>query len=186
MRNRFRLHLVLFLVFIQFFVTAGIGEAAQIIRRPTRGRIYHGDFPGRLKAAQTQISVASQQSYVRTVGKSVAWVYFSNDWFRGKHFSLKTATWIRRRGSVPYIRLNIRSSANGLPEPVYTLKRIARGDFDVSLRRWARSARNFNYPLMVEYGFEVNGRWEPWNGFWNGRNIWSGGNPNIPDGRKRL
>ncbi len=186
MRNRFRLHLILFLIFVQFFVMTGTGEALQIIRRPTRGRIYHGDFPGFLTASQTQISIASQQSYVQTVGKSVAWVYFSNDWFRGDHFPLKTATWVRNRGAVPYIRLNMRSSANGLPEPVYTLERIARGDFDGDLRRWARAARDFNYPLMVEYGFEMNGRWEPWNGFWNGRSIRSGGNPSIPLGAARF
>ncbi len=76
----------------------------------------------------------------------------------------------------------MRSTPEGLPERVYTLRRIAAGDFDTSLRRWARNARDFNYPLLVEYGFEMNGRWEPWNGFWNGRSIKSGGDPNIPDG----
>lgn len=167
--------------------TAGTAEAVRIIRPPTRGRLYHGVYPGLYRPSETQISENSQSSYVQFVGKPTAWVLFTNDWFQNTRFPIKTASWIKRRGSVPYIRLNIRSTKSELPERKYTLARIIRGDFDARLRRWARGARDFKYPLIVDYGFEMNGRWEPWNGFWNGRAVKDAyGDPNIPDGPERF
>jgi beta-mannanase len=53
-------------------------------------------------------------------------------------------------------------------EKTFTLTRIIAGDFDEDLRAWARAAKAFNSPLLIEWGTEPNGDWFSWNGKWNG------------------
>ncbi|MBN1837971.1 MAG: hypothetical protein JW820_19085 [Spirochaetales bacterium] len=103
-------------------------------------------------------------------GKPAAWVYFSHNWYRSRGFPADTAAWIRDRGSTPFIRLMLSSSPDqNRPEGRFSLNRILQGAFDPDLCAWARGAREFDEPLFVEFGTEVNGRWFPWNGWWNGR-----------------
>lgn len=159
-----------------------------IIASPPAGSLYHGVYPGGVTGAEDDITDADVASYETSVAHQVAWVYFSNNWYRGRRFPWSTARMIRNRGSVPYIRLMLRSGPdNPRPEPVYKLTRILRGDFDASLRAWAYSARSFGTPLIVEYGTEVNGDWFSWNGRWNGGGRTTGyGSPTWPDGPERF
>ncbi len=121
------------------------------------------------------------------MGKTAAWVYFSHNWYRDRSFPLKTATWIRDHGATPYIRLMLRDRSPELPDPSFALDHILAGRFDDDLRAWARGARDFGSPIIVEYGTEANGRWFPWNGRWNGAGAKAGyGNPNRPDGPERF
>lgn len=176
------------------FALAGCGGGGgvpagpvQIITSPPAGQIYHAAFPGGV-TGEHDISLASLSSYETAAGKSVAWVYFSHEWWVGREFPLATATWIRNTGSVPYIRLMLRSSTEqNVAEPTFTLARIVSGEFDSDLRAWARAARDFGSPLMAEYGTEVNGSWFSWNGFWNGGGTTDGyGDPTLPDGPERF
>jgi len=41
------------------------------------------------------------------------------------------------------------------------------GEFDVDLRVWARDAKAFGSPILIEWG-RTNGNWFSWNGKWNG------------------
>jgi hypothetical protein len=108
-------------------------------------------------------------AYERAAGRQVAWVYFSNNWFRSRAFPKTTAEWIRSRGAVPFIRLMLRSSTDtDIAEPTFKLSRIINGDFDADLRAWGDAAKTFNTPLIVEWGTEANGQWFSWNGVWNG------------------
>ncbi len=140
---------------------------------PGAGRLYHGVFPGDDEssgdAEENAVTPATLASYERAVRKSAAWVYFSHNWYQGRAFPLPTATWIRRHGSLPFIRLMLRSSAaQDVAEPLFTPARIAAGEFDADLEAWGRAAAAFETPLLVEYGTEVNGSWFSWNGAWNG------------------
>ncbi|MEW5941434.1 MAG: glycosyl hydrolase, partial [Chloroflexota bacterium] len=120
--------------------------------------------------------------------KKALWVYFSHNWYEGRAFPLQTATWIREAGSIPYIRLMLRSDAEqNTAEPVFTLQAIADGQFDADLHNWCAAARDFGTPLLAEYGTEVNGEWFSWNGVWNGAGETAGyGDPNQPDGPERF
>jgi Glycosyl hydrolase family 26 len=42
------------------------------------------------------------------------------------------------------------------------LRRIARGRYDVPLRRWARQAASWGYPFFFLLDVEMNGPWEPY------------------------
>jgi hypothetical protein len=108
--------------------------------------------------------------------------------FFWRSFPLSTASWIRNAGSIPYIRLMLRSSEEqNVAEPTFTLDRIISGDFDDDLRIWARDARDFGSPLIGEYGTEVNGECFSWNGIWNGAGTLDGyGDPSEYDEPERF
>lgn len=155
---------------------------------PPPGSIYHGVFPGGRSGEEDDITPADLQSYEQLAGKSAAWVYFSHNWGKGRAFPLATAAWVRERGSVPYVRLMLRSRfEQNRPERTFTLERILAGEFDADLRAWAREARGFGTPLFAEFGTEANGRWFPWNAWWNGKERGKGyGDPATPDGPERF
>ena len=136
---------------------------------PDAGRLYHGVLPRGTTEPDSDVSPESLDGYERAVGRKVAWVYFSNDWFRSRAFPDHTAGWIRARGAIPFIRLMMRSQPQPLvTDPNFTLARIIGGEFDGDLTAWADAARAFATPLAVEYGTEVNGDWNPWSAPYNG------------------
>ncbi|NPV85758.1 MAG: beta-mannanase [Anaerolineae bacterium] len=165
-----------------------LATTPQKIIPPSQQQIYHGIFPGGISGEESDISLKDLQTYEQLAGKTAAWVYFSHNWYEGHDFPLDTANWIRDSGSVPYIRLMLRSSSQqGQPEPLYTLDAILSGEFDADLHRWAQSARLFGSPLLAEFGTEVNGEWFPWNGTWHGGGRLDGyGDNNYPDGPERF
>ncbi len=155
---------------------------------PPHGYLYHGVYPGGRTGEEDDLTLQDLRSYERAAGKAAAWVYFSHNWYRGRSFPRKTAEWIWKAGSVPYIRLMLRSSPEeDVADPLFTLAAINSGKFDADLRRWCEGARDFGFPLLVEYGTEVNGSWFPWNGAWNGGGRTDGyGDPKFPDGPERF
>jgi len=176
------------LVLLSLFVPQGSSSQTSNRANFRLPILFHGVYPGGQTGEEDDITPADLSSYEQTVGKTAAWVYFSNNWYRDRSFPLTTATWIRNAGSIPYIRLMLRDSPEqDQANKVFTLKRILAGEFDQDLRRWARSARDFATPLIAEYGTEVNGEWFPWNGVWNGGGSTKGyGDPALPDGPERF
>jgi len=143
------------------------GEPSVLV--PPSGKQYHGVFPAGSTQPDADISVPEIDAYQAAVGRPLAWVYFSNEWYVSKAFPGVTAEAIRSRGAVPFIRLHIRSQERQLmADPVYTLDNINAGQFDGDLRAWADGAKAFGTPVIVQYGTEVNGDWYPWSAKYNG------------------
>lgn len=137
---------------------------------PSASRYYHGVYPGGRTGEEDDITADDIAAYERAAGRSVAWVYFSNNWYRSRTFPEATASMIRARGAVPFIRLMLRSSPEqDVAERVFSLGSIAAGAFDADLRAWGEAARGFATPVIVEFGTEMNGEWFSWNARWNGR-----------------
>jgi hypothetical protein len=131
----------------------------QPILLPPSGKLYHGIYPGGKIGAEDDITLADLQSYESAAGKKAAWLYFSHNWYISRLFPLQTANWIRSAGSIPYIRLMLRSypDQNKGADPLFNLPNIIKGNFDTNIRAWGRAAREFGTPLIVEYG-TVNGQ----------------------------
>jgi beta-mannanase len=120
-------------------------------------------------------------------GKKIVWAYVSWHWDKGIKFPVSACEAIRAAGAEPLVGVMPWSSLNqGYPEPEYTLERIARGAFDDELYHAADIVRSLGYPIMMEFGPEVNGSWFPWNGAWNGRDADEYGEPGEPDGPERF
>jgi hypothetical protein len=168
--------------------TAGAVSAGEVLAPPAAGSLYHGVYPGGKTGEEDDITAASTDEYEAAVGHKVAWVYFSNNWYKSAKFPASTCQWIAARGSVPYIRLMLRSNIDpGTADPTFSLDRIIKGDFDPQLKAWARDAASFGKPVMAEYGPEVNGDWFPWNGSYNGAGTTTGfGDPKKADGPERF
>jgi hypothetical protein len=99
-----------------------------------------------------------------------SWIYFSDNWFESRTFPAATCAWIRSLGKVPYLRLMLRSDLDqNHAEKEFSLTNILAGRFDPDLRRWAKGARDFGSPILIDWGLEPNGQWFAWNGKWNGR-----------------
>ncbi|MEK7867579.1 MAG: glycosyl hydrolase [Planctomycetota bacterium] len=163
-------------------------EKGDRVLPPPESRIYHGVYPGGVSGEEDDLAPKDVDAYEEHVGARVAWVYFSHNWYAGRAFPRKTAEWIRERGSVPFIRLMLRSSAEqDVEEPEFTVERIGDGDFDDDLTEWARDAKGFGTPLLVEWGTEMNGEWFSWNGKRHGGGDCAEfGDPKRPDGPERF
>lgn len=136
---------------------------------PPAGQLYHGVLPAGSTQPDSDIDPGNLDAYEATVGRNVAYVYFTNNWFQSKAFPAHTAGWIRDRGAVPFIRLSIRSQlATTVTDPKYTLDNLLAGQFDEDLAAWADGAKAYGGPLVVEYGTEINGDWYPWSAPYNG------------------
>ncbi len=153
---------------------------------PHPGGIYHSAFPD-FGGPEDRVTCARIREFERLAGKKIVWAFFSNNWLQGIRFPEKSVREISRCGALPFVRLMARSSFNFGPDPVYTLQNIIQGKFDRPLREWARQARKYGGPLLVEFGVEMNGDWFPWSGYWNGAGETTGyGDPHLPDGPERF
>jgi Glycosyl hydrolase family 26 len=141
---------------------------------PPSGKFYHGFYYDGVGTdthdpTEHDVTPSDVQHYEQTVGAKTTWVYFSDNWFESRKFPRATCDWIRQLGKVPYLRLMLRSSVDqSRPEKIFALKKIIAGDFDDDLLAWAREAKSFASPILIEWGTEPNGKWFSWNGKWNG------------------
>lgn len=141
---------------------------------PPAGKLYQGVYYGGVGTdthdpTEHDMTEKDLFRYEQTVGAKTTWVYFSDNWFESRAFPLAICSWIRQLGKLPYVRLMLRSDVDQKhSEKTYSLKKIIAGNFDDDLRAWARGARDFASPILIEWGTEPNGDWFSWNGRWNG------------------
>lgn len=163
-------------------VMTPVGAQQQLITLE-EGKYLHGVYPGSSIGDEDDFSCPMIKAYVSSVGRPVAWVYFSNNWFKRETavFPWSKACDIHALGAIPFIRLMLRpdtdpiKSARDVPyssEKIRNyfanLDRISSGDVDELLQRWGREARAFGFPLIVEFGTEVNDHSHGWNASYNG------------------
>jgi hypothetical protein len=164
---------------VKIFIAAFLGCISILnaqsprIGQPPAGKLYHGFYWGGVGTdtrdpTEHEVTAQDVARYEQAVGAKTTWVYFSNNWFESRKFPLEMCTWIRDLGKVPYVRLMLRSDVDQKhAEKMFTLQKIIAGDFDIDLRAWARDAKNFGSPILIEWGTEPNGNWFGWNGKWN-------------------
>lgn len=153
---------------------------------PADGYIYHGAFPF-MGNTEDEVTKDRIEMFEQLAGKKIAWVNFSNNWYKGIVFPARDVQLINSLGKIPYIRMMPRSNYNTFQtDPLYTYDNILKGKFDKQLHKWAADARDKNVPLMLEFGTEVNGNWFPWSGSWNGGRYKDFGDKNEADGPEKF
>ncbi len=148
-------------------------RGAEFIGPPPPGKLYQGfyfdDPPAGQDPTEHDVTAGDVARFEEALGSKITWVFFSNNWFESRKFPGPTCEWIRGLGKVPYIRLMLRSDAEqNRAEKTFTLANLIAGKFDDDLKDWAREAKAFGSPILVEWGTEPNGNWFSWNGKWNG------------------
>ena len=144
------------------------------VAAPPTGKLYHGLYWGGVGTdehdpTEHDVTPNDVAGYEQAVGKQTAWIYFANNWFESRKFPAAMCNWIRDLQKIPYIRLMLRSDVDQKhSEKSFSLQKIIAGEFDDDLRAWARDAKEFGSPILIEWGTEPNGEWFSWNGKWNG------------------
>ena len=152
------------------------------------------DFNHPPTVTEDEVRAAKIDGFERRAGHRLAWVYFTQSWYRGLTFPRRRVETIWRSGAVPYIAFLPHSGVfygagrpQQYPESRFALQRIIDGEFDAALRAWARAARETGIPLLMSFGAEVNDDWGPWSATWNGAGETAGyGDPTYPDGAERF
>jgi hypothetical protein len=167
-----------------FTTTPNINSNKLIV--PVSG-IYHAAFPD-FGGTEDVVSAQKIIDFERLVNKDIVWTYFSNNWYNDIQFPSSEVAIIHSENKIPFIRMMPRTNFDeGGPDPNYTMQKIIDGDFDTELIQWSINAANTGFPLLVEFGTEVNGNWFPWNGQYNGNSEMANyGDPLIPDGPERF
>ena len=149
--------------------------------------IYFSAFPD-FGGSEDQVSAQSISNFESLAQKPIGWAYFSDNWYQNIEFPAQNVTTIHQAGKVPFIRMMARSNLQeNQADPVYSMQNIIDGNFDNDLLQWFQQAGQTGYPLLVEFGTEVNGDWFPWNGIHNGGGTTSDyGDSNVPDGPERF
>lgn len=165
--------MVLFRCAILAVLIAPSALRGQPIAPPPSGKFYQGlyfDQPANGRdPTEHDVTATDVARFDEALATKTAWVLFSNNWFESRQFPGATCGWIRDLGKTPYIRLMLRSDAEQeRPEKVFTLANVLAGKFDDDLKSWARDAKEFGTPILIEWGTEPNGKWFSWNGKWNG------------------
>src|SRR5436190_17336702 len=157
---------------------AAVTSLAGPVAPPPSGKLYQGFYYGGVGTDThdpTEHDVLPQDvdQYEKTVGSKTTCIYVSDNWFESREFPAATCSWIRDLGKIPYLRLMLRSDVEQLHvEKVFTLDKIVAGDFDQDLRAWARAAKDFGGPILIEWRTESNRKSLIWNGRLNsGRKI---------------
>jgi len=161
---------VLTLLCLLVFIESCAGESSDLCL-PHNNTLWHGAFPPvPHHINEMEITHESINSYINNSGKSLAIIAFSHEWSVNRSFPLEQVMAIHESGAIPYIRLMLRSDNRQYrPEPVFTLEHIKPGAFDPDLRNFAKEAKKLDFPILIEYGTEVNGWWFSWNGYWTGK-----------------
>ncbi|GII98576.1 glycosyl hydrolase family 26 [Sediminihabitans luteus] len=68
----------------------------------------------------------------------------------------------RARGATPLVTLEPWEPGQGVDQPGYALARVADGDHDADLERWAAALADQDGPVLLRFAHEMNGDWYPW------------------------
>ncbi|MCK5737369.1 MAG: hypothetical protein KAH21_12865, partial [Spirochaetaceae bacterium] len=149
-----------------FFASAAQFYKGKLVA-PDTG-MYHSAYPD-FGGTEDLVTLERIETFENLAGRKNTWAYFSNNWYNAIEFPSNAVETIHSAGMIPFIRMMPRSGFDkGGPDPRYTMQRIIDGDYNLELIRWAIKASQIPYPLLVEFGTEVNGNWFPWNGQYNG------------------
>jgi beta-mannanase len=106
---------------------------------------------------------------VAAVGARPAIVGTFADWVHDLDFPRELAAGIDVRGAVPMISWEPWDSwRGGTDQPAYALDRIAAGDHDGVIDRWAAQLADHGRPVLLRLAAEMNGDWLPWSTGVNG------------------
>ncbi len=154
---------------------------------PEDGKIYWGAFPD-FGGPEDKVSKKRIEQFNKLVGKNIAWAYFSNNWGRdGIKFPLQKVEIIYSSGAVPFVRMMPRKYFDTAYDKTFSLQKIIEGKFDKELHKYAQDVKNFQKPILIDFGVEMNGDWFPWGGALNGGAVKTKyGDPQKADGPERF
>jgi beta-mannanase len=103
------------------------------------------------------------------LGLSAAIVGTFADWAGTPDFPCGLAEAVDARGAITLVSWEPWDAVSGTAaQPAYRLARIAAGEHDDLVDRWAAGVARYGRPVMLRFGAEMNGDWLPWSTGVNG------------------
>jgi Glycosyl hydrolase family 26 len=124
---------------------------------PSRPTAVHASLPTNLASYLGVYEKGTPHTYqpvaefARAIGKQPNLVGYYSGW--GQRFATSFAQTVHRHGAVTILQMDPTGAS---------ISEIAAGNYDVYLRSYADSVRNFGQPIIIGFGHEMNARWYPW------------------------
>lgn len=115
-----------------------------------------------LSSQGANFGVDAAEQAARALKRKLDVVNIFMAWEWERPLPTRTLQRIHEVGALPAITWEPWHPADGADQPRYALERIAAGDFDAYIMRWAKAAASFSKPMQIRFGHEMNGTWYPW------------------------
>jgi len=89
--------------------------------------------------------------FARAAGRTPDLAGYYSGW--AEAFQTSYAQMIRKHGVIPFVQID---------PTLASVSGIAAGDYDLYLRTYADSVRNFGHPVVIGFGHEMNAPWYSW------------------------
>jgi hypothetical protein len=151
---------------------------------PPETGLYHGSFPDLLDSDRGGDILQKTAEYEALVGTKSAWVVVGNHWFEGVKAPVEVLNQMTRAGKFPIVQVMpwIERARDRGPDPQFGLLRIAQGNLDAEIRRYAEEIKSVQYGVGISFAPEMNGSWYPWSGYYQGGGNMEYGDPQKADG----
>ncbi|WP_051731917.1 glycoside hydrolase family 26 protein [Kitasatospora phosalacinea] len=103
---------------------------------------------------------AETDAVAAAAGRQPTMLQYFLDW--RKEFDPETVREIYRQGAVPMLTWEPGDAPYQADQSGYTTRRIADGEFDAYVTRFARAVRDQQWPVVLRFAHEMNGDWYPW------------------------
>jgi mannan endo-1,4-beta-mannosidase len=151
-----RPRIVMLLAFIIAAVAVGF-TGARFTLLPSSPPVVHASLSPGLDSYLGVFENGSPPSYqpiaefAQTVGRQPNLVGYYSGW--AEPFQASYAEMIRKHGVIPFVQID---------PSLASVAAIAAGDYDIYLRTYADSVRNFGHAVVIGFGHEMNGNWYSW------------------------
>ena len=120
------------------------------VHLPPAAGSYLGVYAKGLPASYAPVS-----AFADTTGAKPDVVMYYSGWY--VPFPTSFATTVAKNGAAPLVQINPEQGSKGI-----SLAAIAAGRYDGYLSAYAEAVRTYGHPVILSFGHEMNGNWEPW------------------------
>lgn len=100
--------------------------------------------------------------FARVAGRRPAILHWFEHW-AAMDFNAEYMDAAVERKAMPMVSWEPHDWENrSVEQPEYALRKIAAGEHDTYVRRWARAAARWDRPFFLRFAPEMNGDWRPW------------------------
>jgi hypothetical protein len=121
------------------------------------------------RKGEDDVTLEAIEKFEKMVGKHQAIIGLENFWGE-QQFPTKDVQIIANYGAVPLLYWSPwdKPYTEGVFPDRFNLFNIIGGMWDAYIDKWADDAKDFDKPLLVAWGIEMNGTWFPWSGYYYG------------------
>jgi hypothetical protein len=151
-----RPRIVMLLAFVIAAVAVGF-TGARFTLLPSTPPVIHAPLSSTLASYLGVFEDDSPPSYqpiaefAEAVGRQPNLVGYYSGW--AEPFQASYAQTMRKHGVIPFVQID---------PTLASVSGIAAGDYDIYLRTYADSVRNFGHPVVIGFGHEMNADWYSW------------------------